>query len=169
MRAPLLLTALLLAPVKPLGAEGQVQLAQRVRRELFGAGEVIIRAGDAGDTFHMIASGEVAVRAGVGGKEQEVARLSRGDFFGEMSLLTGEPRAATVAALSDATVVSMSRAAFAEALAHHTSVAHELADILGKRQAALALAKAGSAEVPDARAESRRIFSRLRELFKVAD
>jgi small-conductance mechanosensitive channel/CRP-like cAMP-binding protein len=155
--------------LKPLGDDGRMELAKSVRRELFGAGETIIRAGEAGDTFHMVASGEVGVRAVVGAKEQEVASLQRGGFFGEMSLLTGEPRTATVSAKTDAIVVSMSRAAFAGALAHHASVAHELADILGRRRAELALARASGDQTTDAKAESKRIFSRLRELFKVAE
>ena len=155
--------------LKPLGPGGRAELASNVQRELYGAGEIILRAGEVGDSFHMVAAGEVAVRAKTGEEEQEVARLSRGEFFGEMSLLTGEPRSATVLARTDATLVTMHRSAFAEVLARHGAVAQELADILGKRRAALEQAKADADGSSVARAESKRIFGRLRELFKVAE
>ncbi|MBS2030131.1 MAG: mechanosensitive ion channel family protein [Deltaproteobacteria bacterium] len=153
--------------LKPLGDDGRASLARGVQRELYGRGEPIIRAGDQGDAFHMVAAGEVIVRAKVGEKEQEVARLRRGEFFGEMSLLTGEPRSATVLAATDATLVTMHRGAFAEVLAQHNTVAGELAEILARRRAHLAEAKAGADDTQNQRAESKRIFGRLRELFKV--
>lgn len=155
--------------LKPLGDDGRRELARSVRREVYGAGETIIRAGESGDAFHMVASGQVAVRALVGDNEAEVARLGRGEFFGEMSLLTGEPRSATVLADTDAVLLTMHRAAFAEVLARHASVAQDLADILGQRRAELDARKQGlTDDVGAARAESRRIFVRLRELFKVS-
>jgi small-conductance mechanosensitive channel/CRP-like cAMP-binding protein len=152
--------------LKPLGASGRAELAERVLRQQFGAGEVILRAGEVGDSFHVVAQGQVSVVARVGEKEQEVAKLKRGEFFGEMSLLTGEPRSATViAGGDDATLLSMSRAAFGEVLAAHSSVAQDLADILGRRRAELDKAKEGESSNSMARAESKRIFGRLRELF----
>jgi small-conductance mechanosensitive channel/CRP-like cAMP-binding protein len=154
--------------LKPLGPDGRIELAALTRRESFGSQETIIRAGEAGDSFYLVASGEVGIRTKVGEKEQLVATLKRGQFFGEMSLLTGEPRSATVVALGDATLVSMNRNAFGQVLTTHHSVAHELADILGRRRAELDKAKADDSATAS-RAESKRIFGRLRELFKVVD
>jgi small-conductance mechanosensitive channel/CRP-like cAMP-binding protein len=154
--------------LKPLGPDGRAQLAPLMKLEHYGNQETIIRAGDAGDSFYLVARGEVAVKAKVGDKEQQVATLKRGQFFGEMSLLTGEPRSATVVAQGDASLVSMSRVAFGEVLSKHSSVAQELADILGRRRAELDKAKADDT-TNLSRAESKRIFSRLRELFKVAE
>jgi len=156
--------------LKPLGEQGRDALALRVTREAFGEGEAILRAGESGDSFHIVVDGEVRVRAHVGGREQDVARLGRGGFFGEMSLLTGEPRSATVVAATDAVLLTMHRADFAEVLAEHGAVAQELADILGRRRAELAAAQAEpGAQLGQARAESRRIFGILRELFKVSE
>jgi CRP-like cAMP-binding protein len=60
----------------------------------FAAGETIIREGEAGEEFFLISDGEVdVVRA-----DHEVARLGRGEFFGEVALISGEPRNATVVA-----------------------------------------------------------------------
>jgi small-conductance mechanosensitive channel/CRP-like cAMP-binding protein len=162
-------TAALLSKVdflRPLGDAGILDLAERVQRLDYGSGEAVIRAGDQGETFYLVAVGEVAVVARVGDRDQEVARLRPGQFFGEMSLLTGEPRTATVTAAGEATLIGMSRSAFAAALASHPGIAQELADILGRRKGELDRAKAGGDSTSNlARAESKRIFSRLRELF----
>jgi putative ABC transport system ATP-binding protein len=69
-------------------------VAERMTRRQFMPNEVIIREGDAGEELFLISEGEVEVdRAG-----REVARLGPGDFFGELSLMSGDPRNATVIA-----------------------------------------------------------------------
>ena len=69
-------------------------VAERMTRRQFMPNEVIIREGDAGEELFLISEGEVEVdRAG-----REVARLGPGDFFGELSLMSGDPRNATVVA-----------------------------------------------------------------------
>ena len=69
-------------------------VAERMTRRQFMPNEVIIHEGDAGEELFLISEGEVEVdRAG-----REVARLGPGDFFGELSLMSGDPRNATVVA-----------------------------------------------------------------------
>src|SRR5262245_55524153 len=75
------------------------QLATMSRRLLYGAGEVIAREGDAGTSMFVMRRGEAAVT--VAGAAGELARLHNGSFFGEMSLLTGDRRSATVTAVTD--------------------------------------------------------------------
>src|SRR5205085_5808346 len=67
-------------------------LAERARFLEYGPRQAIVRQGQPGHTFYLVARGEVAVRVTGRAGEKGVARLSRGAFFGEMSLLTGEPR-----------------------------------------------------------------------------
>ena len=62
----------------------------------YAAGETIVRQGDSGRSLFVVVRGEASVR--LAGTDGEVARLRNGDVFGEMSLLTGEPRTATVLA-----------------------------------------------------------------------
>ena len=69
-------------------------VAERMTRRQFMPGEVIIREGETGEELFLISEGEVEIdRSG-----HEVARLSAGDFFGELSLMSGNPRNATVIA-----------------------------------------------------------------------
>ena len=78
---------------------GRAELATRTRERVFGAGEVIVRQGDTGSSLFVVHRGEVVVRLEPDGRE--VARTHVGGVFGEMSLLTGDPRTATVAAARD--------------------------------------------------------------------
>jgi small-conductance mechanosensitive channel/CRP-like cAMP-binding protein len=79
-----------------------LRLASAARDQLFGNGERIVREGAPGRSLFVIASGQVAVLSGP--RQHEVATLDAGNYFGEMSLLTGEPRSATVAARGDCRV-----------------------------------------------------------------
>jgi putative ABC transport system ATP-binding protein len=69
-------------------------VAEHMTRRQYMPGEVIIREGDVGEEFFLIADGEVQV----GRQGHEIARLGSGEFFGELALLTGEPRNADVIA-----------------------------------------------------------------------
>lgn len=80
----------------------------RLRR--YGHGEPIIREGEVGHSFFMLAEGEVAVSRDLGGEETLLARLHRGAVFGEMALVSRAPRVATVRAIGDADVLELDRA-----------------------------------------------------------
>ena len=86
-----------------------------------------------------LARGELSVR--IEG-DKEVALLSRGAFFGEMSLLTGEPRSATVVALSEAGLIEVDRHAFSRVFERNPDVGKELATVIARRRMGLASARA---------------------------
>lgn len=137
-----------------------------LRRELvarrFGKGERVIEEGEEGRTFYLLASGEVSVRTGKG---HEVTRLQRGSYFGEMSLLTGEPRAATVVALEDTVLLELDRPAFARMFVSQPGLARQLSALLAQRRTQLrAVAEAGGGTV-DSTPEAGRILGRLRQIF----
>ena len=81
-----------------LTADDLQRLAEGLHVRLFAPGETILRQGDAGESFFVIHRGHVSVHVGTDGAQQEVARLGAGQFFGEMSLMTGDRRSATVRA-----------------------------------------------------------------------
>jgi small-conductance mechanosensitive channel/CRP-like cAMP-binding protein len=89
-----------------LGEQGRQSLVAGSHETLFAAGETIVRQGEPGASMFVIHSGEVRVTIEPGG--HEVARLGPGSFFGEMSLLTGDPRTANVAAVSDTLAIEIS-------------------------------------------------------------
>jgi len=83
------------------------------------AQSVIVHQGDVGDEFFIIESGRVQIELddiSEDGEPVPVAELGPGDYFGELALLNDEPRNATVVALTDCTLLSMSRDAFEQFL-----------------------------------------------------
>ncbi len=100
----------------------------------FGTGETIVREGDEGDSLFIIRSGEVEVVANANGAhEVHIRNLRRPAFFGEMALMTGEPRNATVRARSDAELLELSREGFIELFKSHPETATKMGEIIALR------------------------------------
>jgi cAMP-dependent protein kinase regulator len=91
----------------PAGALEQLLVAAAVRS--FDPAETIVREGDPGTSFFLIEEGEVEVHTeDPAGKPLLLARLGVGEFFGEVAVLTGRPRTATIVAKSPVTVIEIS-------------------------------------------------------------
>ena len=87
-------------------AEGQrLEIAAATATRLYGSGEAIVRQGQPGESMYVIASGTAAIV--LEPDHREVATIERGGYFGEMSLLTGEPRSATVISRGDTVVLEI--------------------------------------------------------------
>ena len=94
-----------------------VSLASRLRRRRFRRNEVIFHQGDPGDSLHVVASGALKiVLPSSEGEEAIIATLRPGDFFGELALLDGGPRSATVAALEPSETLVLPRAVLMDLL-----------------------------------------------------
>ena len=78
------------------------------KKKFFKAGSIILREGDYGEDMFIISSGRVEVCKTIQGQKVKLGLLSRGDFFGEMSLLEGLPRSADVFALDDTELLIIS-------------------------------------------------------------
>src|ERR1019366_3172099 len=101
-----------------------------------------------------------------GGEASELAMLGPGDYFGEMGLLTGEVRSATVRARTACDLVVIDHDAFHDVLAAHPEVVDRLGSLLAMRQAEISAAKAAGGAVPPAEERSKRLISQIREFFK---
>ena len=97
------------------------------------AGATIISEGDEGDCFYIIADGRMKVSK----NGKEVATLTRGDGFGEIALLQGVPRTATVVADTDLELFSLEKEPFVLALTGHAAVARAAGDMVSQRLAEL--------------------------------
>jgi NTE family protein len=103
---------------------------------------VICREGEPGTSLFIIQSGVAQVLVGGRDGPRPVARLRRGDVVGEMSLLTGEPRSATVIANVPTEVLELSRQTFIALLARHPAILTNLSRILSRRLAHRSLQQA---------------------------
>jgi NTE family protein len=113
----------------PAGAVEELRGLVRQRR--LSAGDALCRRGEEGDSLFVILSGLAHVL--VNDETGPAAKLRRGDVVGEMSLLTGERRSATVVAAVPMSVLELDRAAFARLMARHPSILGNLTRILSDR------------------------------------
>jgi small-conductance mechanosensitive channel/CRP-like cAMP-binding protein len=154
----------------PLDEEEIGLLADRMKVELFGDGETVLRQGAPGDSLYLIRRGAVAILVEEEGGQREVARLAENEFFGEMSLLTGAPRRATMVARGDAECYVIDRALFQEVLAQGKStrcesVVQEITRILGSRQSVLQrIGEEAAHSTAEARAD---LLDRVKRFFGV--
>ena len=108
------------------------EFAERLKPETFAVGERIIRQGEVGDKFYIIEAGEVEV-SGVRDGHAFSDTLREGDFFGEVALLTGAPRNATVTARDDVQVLTLAKEHFDDALKRSKTLDEQLRDALYRR------------------------------------
>ena len=106
------------------------EFAERMTRESFQPGEAIFREGDEGDKFYVLASGRVEViREG----EEGGIFLETGNFFGEVALLTGEQRNATIVAREPTEVYALGKADFQRALDRSKPLEEQLREAFYQR------------------------------------
>jgi putative ABC transport system ATP-binding protein len=118
----------------PLSATELAEVAQNMTREEHAPGATIVRQGEAGDRFYVVASGEVEVSVqDLAEPPRIVATAAAGGFFGEASLLTGQPRNATVTARSPVELYSLSKPFFRSALDRSPTFREQLLKVLFQR------------------------------------
>jgi small-conductance mechanosensitive channel/CRP-like cAMP-binding protein len=129
----------------PLTDEERRELAGHLRTAPFVRGETIMRQGARGDWLYVLARGqaEVTVASDDGRASKPIATLKPGDFFGEMGLMTGGERAATVVALCDVACYRLDKSDFEQILTRRPEIAEDMAKILARRRAELDAAREG--------------------------
>ena len=154
---------------RPLSDDELRTAAARCRALHYAAGERVIEEGAAGDSFFVVDRGEVEVSKELGGVRRTLARLMEGQFFGEMALLTGERRAATVVAATDVDLFTLDKVGFHDIIVGNPAIAVDISTILSERREALNQA-AGDLTARFQPTESRgelkeRILDRMRSYF----
>jgi len=96
-------------------------------------GSVIFRQGDPGHEMFVISSGRVSLTIGAEGHQKEVAVLGPGEFFGELSLLSDEPRSATAQTVEDSTLLAIGRDVFAMLVQDDLDIVFRMMNIQGRR------------------------------------
>lgn len=123
---------------KQMTEEERRKLAEQVRPAPFLKGEIMTRQGAEAHWLYILTRGSAEVLLTVeSGERKRVAILYAGDFFGEMSLLTGEPRSATVKALEDSECYRLDRQAFNSILHARPEITQHFSEVLAQRKVEL--------------------------------
>jgi len=139
---------------KPLKDAELAEMAESLSFAPFSRGETITKQGSVAHWLYILTQGAVEVRVEVpgtlderdGGPQEKVVALLRApSFFGEMGLMTGEPRTATIVAVTDVDCYRLDREAFQRVVAERPEVASELSECLAERRVTL---EAAMGEVP---------------------
>ena len=155
---------------KGLSDTERAELARSMKYAPFAKGEVMTRQGAEAHWLYLVEDGTATVWVSDGVNDREVAQFSGPDYFGEMSLLTGEPRSATVIANSEVECFRLDKKAMQSVIAQRPAVTEELARVLAGRQVNLQTAKEGlSADAARERAnrETNALLSRIRSFFAI--
>ena len=148
-----------------LSDEIRTQIAERSVVAEYGAGEFIVRQGDQGNSLYIIRTGSCGVYVRRNGKqENRIAAIESGGFFGEMSLLTGEPITATVRAMVDTSVIIIDKENFSKILSDNPTISVQLGEILAKRQKELA-EEAG--RIVEDTPSSSRMIAKIKSFFRI--
>ena len=106
-----------------LGSKNLAKVVAALAPQSYKKGTPILSQGEEGDAFYIIRSGRARVLLERGGEKLTIAELSPGEGFGEMALLTGQPRSATIVARSDTEVWRLPKTDFDQLLAENISLA----------------------------------------------
>lgn len=109
------------------------RLASLAEDSSYNAGRVIVRRGDPGKAFYVIVDGQAKVVKGKITSARAEAILGPGEFFGELALLDGEPRAASVVAATALETIRIERAAFRTMLREEPDIAIRLLEGMARR------------------------------------
>jgi small-conductance mechanosensitive channel/CRP-like cAMP-binding protein len=152
-----------------LTEEERRALADRLIVAPFARGEAMTRQGAAAHWLYIMIMGDAEVRVAVDGDlNKKVATLHAGDFFGEMGLMTGEPRTATVIAQTNAECYRLDKKSFQDILQRRPEIAEDISHILARRRVELEAVREGLNEEAKLKRMSRTqgdLLRRIRDFF----
>jgi len=151
----------------PLTDQETRSLASRARVERYFTGEVVMHQGQAGDSLYIIDEGSVGVAVSHDGRSEKLAELGPSAIIGEMALMTGAERTATVTASMPTQFVVIDRDAFRKTLLQNPHIAEQISETLAARreQRDATLAALHEAASHASGEEKGQILSRIWEFF----
>ena len=149
-----------------LSDEARARLANGARERRFAPGETIVREGERGSSMFIVESGRLGVSVhGKVGKSQKLAVLESGAAFGEISLLTGDPRTATVRALTEATLLEIDKSTLSPILRENPSICGMLELTMQERRKRAADALEAAGEVAEQTVDRTPLSQRIARFF----
>jgi small-conductance mechanosensitive channel/CRP-like cAMP-binding protein len=148
----------------PLSPEQRLSLSQAADEHLFAAGEAVVRQGDSGDSMFIVLDGRVRVLIEPSG--QEVAVIGPGGFFGEMSMLTGDARTATVRAIEDSHVLEIEAEDIRHLAIVHPTLIEHITSVVAQRRAGLSEAQSSAATSGSAQTR-RTLLTRIQKFLRL--
>jgi CRP-like cAMP-binding protein len=152
----------------PLTADEKRELASAMINAPFVKDEALTRQGAEAHWLYIIRKGEVKVRVAVEGVNQDVTSLGPGDYFGEMGMMTGQPRASSVIAKTDVKCYRLGKEAFQAILQRRPELVEDLSRTLARRRVELeAVREEASEEALRERVQKTQgaVLRRIREFF----
>ena len=150
----------------PLPETVKELIASSLEAVTFAAGESIVRHGEAGDSMFFVHQGGVRIVLSQGDRESNVATLESGQFFGEMTLLTGEPRTATAVAVGDVEAFLLHKNSFKRILEDNPYVLKQISTVMAERRDGLALTEKNLDDVePDHGEKAESFLKRVHRFF----
>lgn len=147
----------------PLSDDETSRLARASTTRVYAPGEAIVRKGQEGNSMFVILRGAVMVQIVDAGAVKTVNNLGRNDFFGEMSLLTGQPRSATVVAERETEVLEIRKSAMKLIFQSNPDLVKSIVEIIEERKELL---KAETSAETEAEAEKRKgVVGSIRNFF----
>jgi small-conductance mechanosensitive channel/CRP-like cAMP-binding protein len=147
------------------------KLASLGETRLYAEGEIILKQGEEGNELFIVWHGEVAVMLDRTDRHDsvEITRLGPGKFFGEMSVMTGEHRSATVKATKPCEMIVIGKKAFQEVLAETPSLAQQISEVLANRLEELGerAALADKRTAMSRQEQSSLLLSRIKQFFSI--
>jgi small-conductance mechanosensitive channel/CRP-like cAMP-binding protein len=153
---------------KPLTDLERAALSEHLVYAPFARGEVMTRQGAVAHWLYIIVRGKAEIRLHVGDQVRSVVTLDAPQVFGEMGLMTGEPRSNDVVAASDVECYRLDKTGFENILHDRPEIADAMSRIMAKRRVELAAARDGvsvESRRADEMGEAERILGRIRDFF----
>lgn len=147
----------------PLSDEETEKLADAAHLRIFAPDEPIVRQGQQGGSMFVIHKGSVNVNIIEDGKPKTINTLKEGEFFGEMSLLTGEPRSATVVANGETHIIQIGKFSLKTILDNNPNLVNALSELIEERRALLKQNEEESLSVTDK--QEKTVFKSIRRFF----